>query len=230
MTVVFADGFEACAIPGNWDVFAQVRGAAACQATIVNQDSFAGQFWTTSNLDGSYALVLENLAAAYALIYERFFFYLPALPDSNSTGFFLFDLGNQVAGTLILWGVWRDAGGNYQWYARRTVPAPVTYYYSPIEVISAGRWYCAELGLYVHNTAGWLRIWIDEDIKINQTGIDTDDYGNMDRVSAGIFLHNNQISPKTAYVDCAEVSTTRINCKYSALNPEILQAPKIIME
>jgi hypothetical protein len=145
-----SDGFENGL--GQWSII-NGGGSASTESTTVNSGSFAAAL---TNASGQYIGLSEGLAGGgQALTYTRFCFYLP----NNTVSIAPLAQGRNANGTNV-WEIDYDAGSKgldiYLWNGANTR----TDLYTSANLISANRWYCAELQDSETST-GSAQVWLN---------------------------------------------------------------------
>jgi hypothetical protein len=133
------------------------------------------------------------------LIYARAYVYFDALPTSGARYQFLILRGtsDEWLGLNILpdrWRVWYYSGN---WVYSDWVSTPPT-----------DEWLCVEVKAYIHASAGEIRMYVNGVERITLTGIDTNDYGNITRVSIGQTIADSIVVE--IYADCVVVADAYI--------------------
>ncbi|MEM3090527.1 MAG: heparin lyase I family protein, partial [Candidatus Bathyarchaeia archaeon] len=206
-TTIFQSGFETGDF-SEWTATEQPNGIASVQSITKHHGNYAAKFETTSTAVGSYAAAYKNIAAT-SLVYMRFYLYLDNLPGVNNSRLLYGQLHNVANGYILLFYVNRGSIGNLRWELRLWTGGTLVSYYSANENIQTNQWYCVEMKLKVHGTQGEIALWIDGVQKIAQTGLDTDDRGNVDRVYVTCFISTTaQDAFKSCKIDCVVVADT----------------------
>lgn len=198
---IFEDGFES----GNFSAWTGTTesgtGELSVQSSEAREGTYASNSTVTSAADWHSANCYKTFGGE-STIYARCYVYL----DSWSGGF-----------TRGIFGIVANIFGiiNVRLESTRNVTARYRDGAAIIEntsdtILATGEWICLEAAAYVHATNGWVRIYVNdvELVDITQTGIDTDNYGNITRVIVGII--NGQNLATTLFYDSVIVNTTYI--------------------
>jgi hypothetical protein len=203
-TEFFSDGFES----GNYNAWNGATGGAT--KTVTGDAAHCGDYgFRISSLDtsGEWGQLYKTFGSSYSTLYIRNYIRFVGS---------LFNIGPRVAGV--------GAKGT-NWIAFTIVDVPNNkwgiYDYtagtsrleSGTSTISADTWYCQELRITIHSTEGILQLWIDGELKVDATGLDTSGYGDLDEVDIIDYLYpasGNESSPRTIDHDCFIAADTYI--------------------
>lgn len=75
---------------------------------------------------------------------------------------------------------------------------------------SANTWYCVELYTKIDGSAGVVTLWVDGVLKVNQTGLDTNDRGNIASGQLITYFLVAESDYRVVYWDCAVIDTSPI--------------------
>ena len=206
-TTLFSDGFES----GN---FSSWTGSTANAGdSVVAND-------TTQIHHGSYNMK-ARLAASHTNEYAEANFlitgnttvYMRAMkcvfsaapPTSGDQRTFSFT-GAATADAVAYFGIQNNAG-DCRWYCRaRSSGSTLTDYYGTNMVI--GTAYNIECAVFYSGSAGWVTMWVDGSVVINQTGLDND-YTVFNYAVLG-FLFSDSNATATFCADCVVIATSYI--------------------
>jgi hypothetical protein len=74
-----------------------------------------------------------------------------------------------------------------------------------------GRWYAIEMMLFIHETQGEYRVWVDDQEITELTYVGKTNFTNwITEVRAGIVIYQQNRAPATVFVDDYAVNTTKI--------------------
>ena len=100
--------------------------------------------------------------------------------------------------------LYTDGSSLRMWYADGASHSFTNVAWSP----TANVYYCIEMRVKVDGSAGVAQAWIDGVNKIDVSGLDTDNYGNIDRIYVGQMYNVNS----DIYIDDAVVADAYIGC------------------
>jgi hypothetical protein len=207
---IFSDGFES----GDFSAW---TGNYASGATISATPGSAHQGTYKATIAGlqyasNYAFVYKTLPSTYVDLYARAYVEIDSKPSTSNW----YDMGIDIDGngygigySLISkpifnpntnkWGIRVFTGGTY-----------VSYYESGTSTVNAGEWYCVEQRTYVNST-GFVTLWVDGILKLNQTEFSTNEHGTAAYAFAGFrWVESDLASSLTEYVDDFVVDTSYI--------------------
>jgi len=104
-------------------------------------------------------------------LYIRVYAKLTTLPSSGKTllGF----LQARYASAVRFQAGIRNNSGTYEWALNYWVDNDNSAFAYVASTIMTGTWYCIEAAQFYDASTGWAKLWIDGDLKIDITGIDT---------------------------------------------------------
>jgi len=202
---IFQDGFESGDFSA-WTGTSVSGGTATVVSTPTHHGSYAAKFETT--ILGGYARVYKVLASAYAIIHVRVYVYLNNLPTADGQIMRFVRFENTINGWVGDSGI-KNVGGTIYPYRRHYIRGVTEYTGTTPLNLSTGVWYCFEDRRVIDGANGEIRIWLNGTEVLTNTGLDTDDRGNIDRINAQ--LHTEYITtPVSCVIDCVVVADTYI--------------------
>jgi len=205
---VFEDGFES----GNFSAWTgnSVSGFTQAVSTDYAHHGTRSLKAVGGNGASEYHELYKTITAATAY-YIRGYIYFETLPTNNVTAWvgptFLNSADLNIAGAGI-----RKQATDYNWCAINGAPASNVAYHANISTINPDTWYCLEIYSEVHATAGVLKLWVDGNLVVNQSGLITNGLGNIARGSALSYTEWGAWNPTdiTLYHDCYVIDSSYI--------------------
>lgn len=202
---IFTDGFES----GDFSAWSGSSVTSGDSAVVTGLSShhglYSGSFATNGGGGVERAYVYRSIDPQSEL-YARGYFNvqsgLPLLNTGNRFNLLAFLSGSTTLGVLSVrrfdgadvWSISSVAGG--QSYASS---GPVM-----------GQWYCVEFYVKVASKGGVFRMWVDGVLVLEQTGLDTDAYGDVNSVRSGLVYVEGETQSVSVYGDCIVVSDAYI--------------------
>ena len=204
---VFQDGFES----GNFALWNGTKTSSSETVAISTSSLHHGTYDARFTSNGGGGIEYSNLFKNINMqeVYARGYFRIV-----NNTANFLTDNGDRFyfmrlaseSQSLVGVGVRREAGKNQWILYTRDGSSWVGPVYSASPTIQPQRWYCIEL----HWSAklGLAEMYVDG-VKILQiTNVNTNSYGNANRVDVGLVSATNVQNQMVIYADCFKLSNT----------------------
>jgi hypothetical protein len=215
-TSSFEDGFESGDF-SKWTGTITTSGETATIATYnPHHGTYHGRF--TSNGGGGVerAYCYKDIAGTSEL-YTRGYVYiqkgLPLLDENDRFNFFAIQGANrqQVIASVSV----QHSGGMDRWTIRSQAGT-----FSASTGPSINQWYCVEFYTRIGSTNGIHRLWINGQIVIEETSLNTAAEGNVDSVRFGLTYLNGVTSSVDIYSDCFVISDAYIGPETAALFEE----------
>lgn len=206
-TSLFQDGFETANF-AKWNGTVFSYGETAdVQTYLPHHGSYNARFMSSGNggTENAYCFKYADMQEAYARGYFQIGSSGP-LTDSGDRFYFM----RLVAGSQSLVGVGvRQQAGKAQWVLYgRNGSAWVGPFYASNLTVATNHLYCLELHWKRSATQGLAEVYLDG-VKILQiNSINTDYYGNANRIEFGIVSAINVQNKLTVYADCFSLSKT----------------------
>jgi len=194
---IFSNGFE----EGDFSAWTGTNGSPDVVGSPVNEGSYSARF----NASGEYCYITFG---AETTIYTRTYLRFNATPGANYENFellrfednsddVLYAYVRQSSGTDKLRIKWYgDTGGGDDWVLSDFEWEP-----------SVDTWYCIEVHWTKDAVSGIVQAWIDDDLKIDHTGVDTDTRGQIEKVYTGQITSNYAVEN---HIDSFVVDTSKI--------------------
>ena len=194
---IFGDGFES----GDFSAWDSVVGSPS----IVDIDSNCGLY--AAEFDATQDYVYKTLDVGYSEIYYKLQFSTNYVPNINgkSISFMQFFAGSAGISNVDL--VYIDALGGLVWRILYHDGSMIETLYADATV-TVDTYYCIVFYTIIASN-GAVRLYVDGENVVEQTDIDTDDYGNVDGLMAGTIYSNNDNCDVT--LDCVVVADTYID-------------------
>lgn len=188
---IFSDGFES----GDFSEWTGTTGSP----TVTSTNPHHGSYEMTINSD-EYAYIEFTTTAT---VYTRFYVNFQTIPTSNGQYADLMAVRDGYDGT---WGaipyIYRTGAKNWLYCAKGDwSDCSDTYQWDP----STDTWYCLEVGFYQHASAGWIRVWLDGVLRIEETGLDTSGC-STDTIFMGQYDHGG--TQLTMLYDCVVIDNS----------------------
>ena len=210
-TVIFADGYES----GDFSAWTQTLSGGGGSTPVIDSNtvhhgSYSAKLQINTGAS-AYSLTRKTFASSYSELYARDYVYIDALPDCAGAGGLDYIGVGSSSGTLVTGGIYKDAAGNYYWSTYGQLPG-WAWRSGQQETPSVPAWYCLELYVKVHESAGVVKLWVDGTLKVDLSNLDSDAVGNLTRADARLESPGgvSQGSGKIVYVDCVVVADTYI--------------------
>jgi len=202
MTQIFSDDFESGDFSAWTDTYTEGSPTVSVVSNPVHQGSYAEK--ATTNSGSGRAMARKDITAqteAYMRAYVRF----SAFPNS---GVELCYLGlRDYTENPTQAGIYND-GGTYKWRLRYW-KVGWTDLFSTTPTPQLDTWFCVEIYMKVDATNGEVKMWVDGNLIVQDSGFDTTSGGNIDRVCSGIIYYGGSQSIDI-YVDDVVVADTYI--------------------
>ncbi|MGD6808111.1 MAG: hypothetical protein ACQCN3_00270 [Candidatus Bathyarchaeia archaeon] len=200
MTTIFEGDFES----GDFSAWTATEGSP----TITSAQKHHGSYAMQAVLGSGSAVncrASKNITSA-STVYMRCYVKMEDLfTGSGLKGIgprFHYSGGTAIAYALV------DCPNN-KWGIRNSANS-TNYYETGTSTINPDQWYCLELYILVHNTAGELKLWVDGVEKVSQTAINTGT-NNVSGISVNAYSQNAEGTERTIYFDCAIAADTYID-------------------
>lgn len=203
---IFEDDFES----NDFSAWTDTATSTGETASVVTTDPHCGTYHADFDCDGSSggetAYVYKTISSA-ATIYARGYFKIKtSLPQENGEYTLMQLVGTGWIAELKL----RDVVGTKKWrLSYHSGASHLTSDYEPTPAIALDTYYCLELYTYVHATEGAYKVYIDGVERISVSGLDTDEHGDMDRVSVGE-TYSRFADIHGVFADCVVVDSSYI--------------------
>ena len=212
MTVIFSDGFESEDDNFNTNWTGKDVGGGADNVVITSPVHHGTKAEKAYNLldEGDEASCYKILVSTYSEMYYRFYVRWEDL-HQQSTHWNIAMLRNQTSlsgfipvlnydGANRKWGLRHNEAGEGGWH---------NHLETGTSIVSADTWYCIEIYVLVHASAGILRLWVDGTLKREVTGHKTDTQGNINGIASGnVYVEATEVSAITVYYDCVIAADT----------------------
>jgi hypothetical protein len=190
-TELFSDGFES----GDFSAWTGTSGSPSVVGSPVHHGSYAAEFDT----DGEY---VQKTFTATSAFYCRFYIRVSAVPTSNGEDLCFLTAIGTAQDVIRVYFI--QVGGIVRFRIRfEPTSTNYDYYWTP----STDTWYCIEVGVLVDGSNGEVHGYVDGSHVINQTGLDTDDYGDIQDIKIGSRWLDFTC---TVNIDCVAVADTYI--------------------
>jgi hypothetical protein len=201
---IFADGFDS----GSFSQWTGSSVTSGETATAVNTQFHHGPYsakFTTNGGGGTERAYVYKDIEAQSEVYVRGYFYiengLPLQDNDDRFNLFAFMSGSSTIASLSvrrysgadIWSITSNWG---TWYAST---GPIT-----------GQWCCIEFYAKIASTGGTFRMWVNGQLVIERTGLNTASLGNVNSVRAGLVYVYSVTQPVSVYADCLVISNTYI--------------------
>jgi hypothetical protein len=198
----FADGFESGDFSA-WTVTTTTSGETTTVATTApHHGTYHGRF--TSNGGGGIerAYASKDVTETSEIYVRGYLNIQGGLPlrDENDR-FNLIAFRGTTAGQIIASVSVQRSSGMSRWTIRGQAGA----LYASTGP-SANQWYCVEFYTRISTTNGIYRLWVDDQMIIEKTGLNTAGAGSIDYVRFGLTYLNGVSSSVTVYGDCVVIS------------------------
>lgn len=209
MTQIFSDGFE----NNNFSAWTSTYTTSGETASVVSEDNhhgaYSGKFASNGGGGTENTCVYKdgfNAVELYARCYVKVS--QNGIADDGDAFRFLSIVDSSGYNLLASIG-WARESGTLKWMIRGIVGGTeIAAYYTTVSR-NLGEWYCVELHWKKGTSDGVIEWWVNGTRLDSYTGVDTDDFGNANRVAAGMFLITS-CAASIAYVDCCVVADTYI--------------------
>ena len=222
-TVVFQDGMESAALPGNW-TGNSVSGFTQSFTTAEYHHGAKSLIQTGGNAISEYAKLYKTITSAVEY-HMRLYVMLGTLGSRNVTTWvgpcLLSSADANIAGGAIR----KELDGARNWAVINGGMSPHTAYHAADSTINAFQWYCLEIDCYVAASPnGFIKLEVDGIEVISQTGITTNDHGNIARGGALTYTENGayDLIDCDFFYDCAVIADAHIGVEGEAAPAGIL--------
>ena len=192
MTTLFSDGFES----GNFGAWTGTYGSPSVVSTNPHSGVYNAKALPTSSAVSFYCDETVN----QGVIYKRGYFYFTQMPtaaDGNYIEVLRFMCGSTgLFGVRIAYSSSLGATRLGVFYRNGTT---VYFAYNNSVTFQINTWYCIELYCLVDSSAGVYQAWVNGSSAINETGMNTNAYGNITQARVGV--QTSALTTETPQVD-----------------------------
>ena len=198
--VLFQDGFES----NDFSQWTGTSTGSGESASIDSTNPKEGTYHAVFECNGGgtdYAYAYQTLGSTYSELWARAYFYFDttALQDNNDR-VWLIRFKDADSATTPAFGGFCKISGSIKWVIQEAKGFQKDYASSGP---SAGQYYCVELYWLEHATAGIIRMWVDGVLACELTGLDTNDWGDVQEVRMGSALTDtNDVAIKVDVDNC----------------------------
>lgn len=200
------DDFES----GDFSAWSWISVSGGETVTVVTTDPHHGIYHAKASCDGSstgeYAQIGKDLASASSIIYIRGYFkFKGTLP---SLWYYYEPMGCVGTGGFVAKvqaGTWPEGVRWFLKYLRNGTEVELVDTVGP----SLDTWYCIELYAKVGTTDGAVKLYINGQERLSDSGFDNDDYGNINNFRVGERWSSGQTA-HDVYVDSVVVADAYI--------------------
>jgi len=207
-TEYFNNGFE----EGNFSAWTGTYVDTGNTLEVIAAAQHHGNYGAHSILTAftNLALCYKQLASAYSTVFAHLYIKFNTAFNLGSGYYVTYNRLNYGDNEIASIGI-RNDGGTYKWQLRY-LSSGTTYSYQVLEspLPTTGVWYCIELKVVVHASAGEARFYLDGTEKLTATGLDDDNYGNVSRIWAGQNVPAGAFGSHDIYYDCVVVGDVYI--------------------
>jgi hypothetical protein len=203
--LIFADGFESGSFSA-WTGTILTSGETASVVTSLPHHGMYGALFTTNGGGGTERASVYKNIDAQSEIYVRAYVYISSgLPLQNNDNRFNFIMIQGSTGAAIASVGVRRSGGADLWSIASIAG---TFYASKGPIM--GKWHCIEFYTLVNSTNGIHRLWIDGELVIERTGLNTAREGNINQARFGLTYVYGVPQSLSVYGDCFAISNEPI--------------------
>ncbi|MGQ9680720.1 MAG: InlB B-repeat-containing protein [Candidatus Bathyarchaeia archaeon] len=204
VTTIFEDGFESGSF-SQWTGLSVTSGETATVVSGMPHDgSYSARFTTNGGGGTERAYVYRNIDSQTE-VYVRGYFYidsgLPLDVANDRFNLYAFMSGST---TLASMGVRRTSTSTV-WYINSNVG-----YWTATSGPSMDGWYSVEFYIRVDSTNGILRAWVNGNLVLERTGINTAQASGVTSVRSGLVYVYNVLHPVDVYADSFVISNSYI--------------------
>jgi len=180
-TILFSDGFESGDFTA-WDSTSSAAGTLAVTQDVPHHGDDVAKFTSDGIGWGGHGRVHKTIAGDEDVIYAKYHVRFDTLITGDDREYIFIDLDSPETIEIARAKLRREAGPVYFWRAT----CDGIDYDSANFVPTVDTWYCVELAIEVDNVAGWVKLYVDTVLKINQAGIDLSAESRINQVTFGI--------------------------------------------
>lgn len=206
---IFEDGFESGDFSAWTSTYTTSGETCAVSTDTAHHGSNSGKFISNGGGGTENAFVYKS-GFNHAELYVRAYVNVTQSGIADDTDQFNFIILLDTSTTVGLAQIgWRQDSGTVKWYIGYFNGATFTRTYSTSATRNLNEWYCVELYWLLHASAGICRGYVNGNLILEATGLDTDNAGNAFYVGAGLITIGN-CAACTAYIDCVVVADAYI--------------------
>lgn len=189
---------------------------ASVGSIVAHHGSYSFEFGKIDDSWSDIAIAYEQVASDTEY-YIRSYVQIDSKPSTSSFYFMGVGLHGWSAGASdAIADVIFNPNTN-KWGVYGPLPGWTAIYESGTSTVNADEWYCVELHIVVHGSAGVIQLWVDEAAKLDLTSQDTDANSNIQYALVGcVYLYNDYGAEQTLYVDCVVVADAYIGAETEA--------------
>jgi hypothetical protein len=172
---IWQDGFETGDF-SQWGSTSKTTGeTAVVVSSLKHHGTYSAEFSCDGSSTGEQSYAVKTLNQTYATIYVRAYYYITALTPTSGKAFVSSpNLRNSAAGKAVAYVSIYNSGGTCYWRLYYMDGATGKQYVSTVQAV-ANSWTCVEVYVKVHGTAGEYKLWINGELAVSLTNIDSDE-------------------------------------------------------